>query len=102
MKKLFHHTTLVSLKAHNKNWRALVVVLVLAAVLHTNSADNPTSALQTATAGNSAFALDLYQQLRTGEGNLFFSPLSLSTTLAMTYAGARFFCQSSDCPRDST
>jgi hypothetical protein len=30
MKKLFHHTTLVSLKAHNKNWRALVVVLVLA------------------------------------------------------------------------
>lgn len=40
-------------------------------------------------AGNTAFALDLYQQLRTQEGNLFFSPYSISTALAMTYAGAR-------------
>lgn len=40
-------------------------------------------------AGNSAFALDLYQRLRQEEGNLFFSPYSLSLALAMTYAGAR-------------
>jgi serpin B len=39
--------------------------------------------------GNTAFALDLYQQLRMQEGNLFFSPYSISTALAMTYAGAR-------------
>jgi serpin B len=39
--------------------------------------------------GNTAFAVDLYAQLRSKEGNLFFSPLSLSTALAMTYAGAR-------------
>jgi serpin B len=39
-------------------------------------------------AGNSAFAFDLYQALRTGEGNLFFSPYSISQALAMTYAGA--------------
>ena len=39
--------------------------------------------------GNTAFALDLYGQLKTGSGNLFFSPYSLSTALAMTYAGAR-------------
>ena len=38
--------------------------------------------------GNDAFALDLYGQLRQGDGNLFFSPLSISTALAMTYAGA--------------
>lgn len=38
---------------------------------------------------NSAFAFDLYQQLRSSEGNLFFSPYSISTALAMTYAGAR-------------
>ena len=38
---------------------------------------------------NSAFALDLYQQLRTGDGNLFYSPYSISLALAMTYAGAR-------------
>ncbi len=40
-------------------------------------------------AGNTAFALDLYQQLRAQKGNLFFSPYSISTALAMTYAGAR-------------
>jgi serpin B len=39
--------------------------------------------------GNTAFAADLYQQLRTEEGNLFFSPHSISVALAMTYAGAR-------------
>ena len=41
-------------------------------------------------AGNSAFAADLYQRLRQeGEGNLFYSPFSISLALAMTYAGAR-------------
>jgi serpin B len=39
--------------------------------------------------GNTAFACDLYAQLRTTPGNLFFSPYSVSTALAMTYAGAR-------------
>jgi serpin B len=39
--------------------------------------------------GNSAFALDLYEHLRGAEGNLFFSPYSISTALVMTYAGAR-------------
>src|SRR5262245_12632062 len=36
------------------------------------------------------FAVDLYAHLRSTEkGNLFFSPQSISTALAMTYAGAR-------------
>ena len=39
--------------------------------------------------GNNAFAIDLYNQLRTQSGNLFFSPDSISTALAMTFAGAR-------------
>jgi serpin B len=39
--------------------------------------------------GNTEFALALYEQLRGKEGNLFFSPHSISTALAMTYAGAR-------------
>jgi serpin B len=39
--------------------------------------------------GNNEFAFDLYGQLRTRDGNLFFSPNSISTALAMTYAGAR-------------
>src|SRR5208282_5335400 len=39
-----------------------------------------------------AFAESLYGQLQGqagGSGNLFLSPLSISTALAMTYAGAR-------------
>jgi serpin B len=39
---------------------------------------------------NNRFAFDLYARLRTGQSdNLFCSPGSLSTALAMTYAGAR-------------
>jgi len=39
--------------------------------------------------GNTAFALNLYAQLERTPGNLFFSPYSISTALAMTYTGAR-------------
>ncbi len=39
--------------------------------------------------GNSAFAFELYQALREKDGNLFYSPHSISLALAMTYAGAR-------------
>lgn len=37
-----------------------------------------------------SFAVDLYKKIAAGtDGNLFFSPFSISTALAMTYAGAR-------------
>ena len=36
-----------------------------------------------------AFTADLYTQLGTKKGNLFFSPASIETALAMTYAGAK-------------
>ncbi len=39
--------------------------------------------------GNGGFAFDLYQFLGGQEGNLFYSPYSISLALAMTYAGAR-------------
>jgi serpin B len=39
--------------------------------------------------GNNRFALDLYQSVRHEDGNLFYSPYSISVALAMTYAGAR-------------
>ena len=38
--------------------------------------------------GGNQFAFDLYQQLRSEDGNLFFSPSSISTALAVGYAGA--------------
>jgi serpin B len=38
---------------------------------------------------NNKFALELYAKLQSRDGNLFFSPHSISTALAMTYAGSR-------------
>jgi serpin B len=39
--------------------------------------------------GNSEFAFDLYQAIRGEKGNLFYSPVSISTALATIFAGAR-------------
>ena len=39
--------------------------------------------------GNTAFAFDLYQAVRSTTGNLVYSPYSISLALAMTYGGAR-------------
>jgi len=41
------------------------------------------------TEGNSFFAFNLYKLLSEDDGNLFYSPYSISAALAMTYAGAR-------------
>ena len=53
----------------------------------THAAD--TNGMKETAAGNNAFAADLYQALRARPGNLLFSPYSIFTALAMTYAGAR-------------
>ena len=45
--------------------------------------------LRTLAQGNNTFAFDLYRALSDGEGNLFFSPFSISQALAMTLAGAK-------------
>lgn len=45
--------------------------------------------VQKVVAGNTQFAVNLYDKLRTNDGNVFFSPYSISTALAMTYSGAR-------------
>jgi serpin B len=47
------------------------------------------ASMAAAVQGNTQFALDLYQKLRPTKGNLFFSPYSISTALAITVAGAR-------------
>lgn len=47
-----------------------------------------TEAAQASAQSSNQLAFDLYQRLRQQQGNLFFSPASVSTALAMTYAGA--------------
>ena len=55
----------------------------------------PQDDIETVVGGNSEFAFDLYAKLKDDPkikkagGNLFFSPYSISTALAMTWAGAR-------------
>ncbi len=44
--------------------------------------------LETFVSDNTAFAAELYRAVRGTPGNLFMSPHSISTALAMTYAGA--------------
>jgi serpin B len=71
-------------------WNIVAQCLMVLAVLfytsmHVQAASNSESLVES----NTAFACDLYQKLRLSEGNLFFSPFSMSSALAMTYAGAR-------------
>ena len=58
----------------------------LARDLHPSVSETDAAALS---AGNGAFAFDLYAKAAEGDGNVFFSPFSISSALAMTYAGAR-------------
>ncbi len=47
------------------------------------------SLLDQQVAANNDFAFDLYLSLRLEDGNLFYSPYSISEAMAMVYAGAR-------------
>ena len=68
----------------------LIACLVLSGTARAAETAHPATADQAAVVdGNNAFAVDLYGQLRKQNGNVFFSPESISTALAMTYAGAR-------------
>ena len=62
-------------------------ILFLLILSFSLSMDNNTAIIS---ASNNAFGIDLYKKLITEErGNIFISPYSISSALAMTYAGAR-------------
>jgi serpin B len=48
-----------------------------------------TEAVTSVVNANNQFAIELYSQYKSQDGNIFFSPYSISTALAMTYEGAR-------------
>lgn len=74
-------------------YRVLVVSLIFAIAAIGSERADPSDVSdadkKAVVKGNNAFALDLYAELKDQEGNLFLSPFSISTALAMTYAGAR-------------
>ena len=71
-------------------WLIVPVFSFLAALSTAFAGDPSESDIAAVVSGNHEFALDLYAKLAGQEpGNLFFSPYSVSTALAMTYAGAR-------------
>jgi len=74
-------------------FKSITALAVGAAILilagwpgHSTGADSDLSAV---VKGDNAFAFDLYAKLKTNPGNIFFSPYSISSALAMTYAGAK-------------
>lgn len=70
-------------------YKAISVFGILLIVLSLFPLSTNASSQKTLVQDNSEFALDLYQTLRTSNDNIFLSPYSISTALAMTYAGAR-------------
>jgi len=73
-------------------WAISVLVLSEAITIAQNASSlSPSSTPDQAALveGSNAFAADLYAQLGKRDGNLFFSPESISIAFAMAYAGAR-------------
>ncbi|MBP7528403.1 MAG: hypothetical protein KA801_10780 [Syntrophorhabdaceae bacterium] len=69
-----------------------VLLLAVASVPLTGSTEASPAGLSSRKSvanGNTALAVQLYRELGANEGNLFFSPYSISSALGMTYAGAR-------------
>jgi serpin B len=59
-------------------------------LVRSTAPDASASEIDALVRGNSAFAIDLYRQvISQADGNLFYSPYSVSLALALAYAGAR-------------
>lgn len=73
--------------AQNTTRRFIAVIVVLSFMLGSTPNASWVQA-PSLVEGNTVFALELYGQLKTNPGNIFFSPYSIFAALAMTYAGA--------------
>jgi len=71
-------------------WMALLATVFLATSGSTEDSDGGgADATEGVANGGARFAFDLYGRLCKEEGNIFFSPWSISEALVMTYLGAR-------------
>jgi serpin B len=72
-----------------------ILILLTAIIVSTsslamnNTAEKENMNTKIIVEGNNKFALELFAKLQNSKGNLFFSPYSISTALAMACAGAR-------------
>jgi serpin B len=74
---------------------SLILIVVLGIFLYactrqnTPASDNDLTFNNNVVDANNHFASDLYSKYQSKEGNMFFSPYSISSALAMTYEGAK-------------
>lgn len=68
---------------------AAAVIFAFSFLVSSAFADEHLANIKRIVNGNNLFALELYSKLKTEKGNIFFSPYSISSALAMTYSGAR-------------
>lgn len=64
--------------------KAIVAALIAVPVLGCDKED----AVNSVSEANNRFAIDVYNEIADGDENLFISPYSITSALAMTYAGA--------------
>lgn len=67
----------------------LIVAMVFLSCVGQNTVFAQESNKENVANSINSFAFDLYAKLKEEKGNLFFSPYSISTALAMTYVGAK-------------
>lgn len=78
------------MKLTKHEWILLIVTAIAVSLFGADRSTNRKGTdKQMIVQGNNSFALGLYDKLRQDQGNLFCSPYSISTALAMTYAGAK-------------
>jgi len=77
---------------HKIIFAAIILISFLAGCKTTPNVDDSgatTDGVSSVITANNQFALELYSKYKSKEGNIFFSPYSISTALAMTYEGAK-------------
>ena len=86
------------MRINGSSFRSIALILVIAIMIPAygfcesnppGKIENGNYGIAELVAGNTAFAVNLYQLLCEEDSNLFFSPYSISNALAMTVTGAR-------------
>lgn len=78
-----------------KTTKYAIVLIIISMIIpyltvaEVKSEEKKADQVRSAVSGSNRFALELYCELSKQQGNLFYSPYSISTALAMTYAGAK-------------